>query len=69
MNPLLEIRKRGQQIWLDNLSRTLINDGELARLVAEDGLAGVTTNPAIFQRRSPQVATMPKSSKCSRAGR
>ena len=50
MNPLLEIRKRGQQIWLDNLSRTLINDGELARLVAEDGLAGVTTNPAIFQK-------------------
>lgn len=50
MNPLLEVRKRGQQIWLDNLSRTLLNDGELARLIADDGLAGVTTNPAIFQK-------------------
>ena len=61
MNPLLEIRKRGQQIWLTT-SPTLINDGELARLVAEDGLAGVTTNPAIFQRRSP-----PRSLLCRRA--
>ncbi|MCB1900128.1 transaldolase [Cognatazoarcus halotolerans] len=50
MNPLLEVRKRGQQIWLDNLSRTLLNDGELASLIADDGLAGVTTNPAIFQK-------------------
>ncbi len=50
MNPLLRIRAEGQQIWLDNLSRTLLNDGHLARLVSEDGLAGVTTNPSIFQK-------------------
>src|SRR5690606_8148260 len=50
MNPLLELRQHGQQIWLDNLSRTLLNDGHLARLVADDGLAGVTTNPAIFHK-------------------
>lgn len=50
MNPLLQVREQGQQIWLDNLSRTLLNDGQLARLVAEDGLAGVTTNPAIFHK-------------------
>lgn len=50
MNPLLQIRAEGQQIWLDNLSRTLLNDGHLARLIAEDGVAGVTTNPAIFQK-------------------
>ncbi|MDR2925830.1 MAG: transaldolase [Azoarcus sp.] len=50
MNPLLQIRALGQQVWLDNLSRTLLDSGELARLVSEDGIAGVTTNPAIFQK-------------------
>lgn len=49
-NPLLNIRELGQQIWLDNLSRTLLREGHLARLIAEDGLAGVTTNPAIFHK-------------------
>ena len=50
MNPLLKIRQHGQQIWLDNLSRTLLNDGHLARFIADDGVAGVTTNPAIFHK-------------------
>lgn len=50
MNPLLQVRETGQQIWLDNLSRTLLNDGHLERLIDEDGLAGVTTNPAIFHK-------------------
>lgn len=50
MNPLLQVRQHGQQIWLDNLSRTLLNDGHLARFIAEDGIAGVTTNPAIFHK-------------------
>lgn len=50
MNPLLQIRQHGQQVWLDNLSRTLLNDGHLARFVADDGVAGVTTNPAIFYK-------------------
>ena len=50
MNPLRETRRPGQQIWLDNLSRTLLNDGELERLVREDGVAGITTNPAIFEK-------------------
>lgn len=50
MNPLLQVRQHGQQIWLDNLSRTLLNDGHLARFVADDGVAGVTTNPAIFHK-------------------
>lgn len=38
----------GQQIWLDNLSRGLLQSGELARWISEDGIAGVTSNPAIF---------------------
>jgi transaldolase len=48
MNPLLQLRGLGQRVWLDNLSRTLLRDGTLARLVSEDGVAGVTSNPAIF---------------------
>ena len=50
MNPLLQVRQHGQQVWLDNLSRTLLNDGHLARLIAEDGVTGITTNPAIFHK-------------------
>ena len=50
MNPLLQVRQHGQQIWLDNLSRTLLEEGHLARFVADDGVAGVTTNPAIFHK-------------------
>ncbi|MDR2880333.1 MAG: transaldolase [Azoarcus sp.] len=50
MNPLLQIRALGQQVWLDNLSRALLNEGELARFISEDGIAGITTNPAIFQK-------------------
>ncbi len=50
MNPLLQVSQHGQQIWLDNLSRTLLRDAHLARFIAEDGIAGVTTNPAIFHK-------------------
>ncbi len=50
MNPLLQVRALGQQLWLDNLSRTLLNDGQLARFIADDGIAGVTTNPSIFHK-------------------
>lgn len=50
MNRLQAIRPFGQRIWLDNLSRELIASGELARFLAEDGIAGVTSNPAIFYK-------------------
>ena len=50
MNPLLKIRSKGQHIWLDNLSRTLLQEGLLARHISEDGITGVTTNPAIFHK-------------------
>ena len=42
-NPLLELRRYGQSIWLDYIRRHLITSGELARLVEEDGLCGVTS--------------------------
>jgi transaldolase len=50
INPLLELKALGQRIWLDNLSRTLLREGALKRLIDEDGLAGVTSNPTIFYK-------------------
>jgi len=50
MNRLQAIRPFGQRIWLDNLSRELLFSGELARLIKQDGIAGVTSNPTIFHK-------------------
>ena len=49
-NPLIGLRELGQSVWLDNLSRKLINSGELKRFIDEDGLSGITSNPTIFQK-------------------
>jgi len=49
-NPLIGLKELGQSVWLDNLSRKLINSGELKRLIDEDGLSGITSNPTIFQK-------------------
>ena len=47
-NPLLELRKLGQSVWLDDIGRGMLNDGSLARLIREDGVAGLTSNPSIL---------------------
>lgn len=47
--PLLELARFGQSYWIDDLSRAMIESGELDRRVAEQGLTGVTVNPAIFR--------------------
>src|SRR5579864_6450610 len=47
-NPLLELRKLGQSVWLDDISRGMLDDGSLARLIRDDGIAGLTSNPSIF---------------------
>ena len=49
-NPLAELTRLGQSIWYDNIERKLIVSGELKRLVDEDDLRGVTSNPAIFEK-------------------
>ncbi|MFY9530973.1 MAG: bifunctional transaldolase/phosoglucose isomerase [Candidatus Acidiferrales bacterium] len=49
-NPLLEVEKQGQAIWLDYIRRSLLTSGELKRLVDNDGLTGVTSNPTIFDK-------------------
>ena len=49
-NRLREIEALGQSVWLDNLNRALLEDGELSRLIEQDGVSGVTSNPTIFER-------------------
>jgi transaldolase / glucose-6-phosphate isomerase len=50
MNPVKELEKHGQAVWLDFLARGFIAKGELKRLIDEDGVKGVTSNPAIFEK-------------------
>ena len=49
-NPIKKLKEIGLSIWLDNLSRRLMDSGELKRLIEEDGLTGITSNPTIFQK-------------------
>ncbi|NEO51444.1 MAG: transaldolase [Moorea sp. SIO4A3] len=50
-NPIFQIEKNyGQSIWMDNLSRTLIESGELKELIQTRGICGITSNPAIFEK-------------------
>ena len=50
MNPLKQLNDFGQVVWLDFLSRRFIAEGGLKKLVEEDGLTGVTSNPSIFEK-------------------
>ena len=50
VNPLKELLKYGQSVWLDYIRRNLITSGELKRLIDEDGLRGMTSNPSIFEK-------------------
>ena len=52
-NPILQLQDFGQSVWLDYIRRSLITSGELKRLMSEDGLRGVTSNP------SPKPAEAP----------
>ena len=49
-NHLVEIKQFGQSIWMDNLTRDMIQSGELKALVENGGICGITTNPAIFEK-------------------
>ncbi len=50
MNSLLKLNEFGQSVWLDYIRRDLVTGDGLSRLIAEDGLAGLTSNPAIFEK-------------------
>lgn len=49
-NAVARLNDLGQSPWYDNLTRSLVRDGELAALIANDGIRGVTSNPTIFEK-------------------
>jgi transaldolase len=49
-SPLHKVAERGQSVWFDTLSRDLVQTGELARMMKDDAVTGVTSNPSIFQK-------------------
>ena len=49
-NPLMGLQRLGQSIWIDFIRRGMISSGELERLIEEDGISGVTSNPSIFEK-------------------
>jgi transaldolase len=48
--PLEQLSELGQSVWIDYLSRDLLNSGELERMIREDSVVGVTSNPTIFHK-------------------
>ena len=51
---LHQLSARGQSVWIDYLSRDLLETGELKRMMKEDAVVGVTSNPTIFQKAISQ---------------
>jgi transaldolase len=56
MNPAQRLHELGQSLWLDNLSRELLDDGTLARYIQDFSLTGLTSNPTIFDNAIRQTA-------------
>jgi len=50
INPLQRIKALGQSVWLDYIQRDILENGEVARMIEKDGLAGMTSNPTIFEK-------------------
>src|SRR5438046_10124248 len=49
-NPLFELSEAGTSVWLDYIRRSLITSGELQRMIEEDAVVGMTSNPTIFEK-------------------
>src|SRR5262245_17705113 len=50
MNPLLKLQETGQSVWYDNIQRAMLDSGDLAKKISNDGLRGITSNPTIFEK-------------------
>lgn len=50
MNPTQQLHALGQSIWLDNITRAIIDNGTLAKYIADDNVTGLTSNPSIFDK-------------------
>ncbi len=57
MKPTTQLHNLGQSLWLDNITRTLLDDGTLKRYIAEDSITGLTSNPSIFDAAIGDSAT------------
>ena len=53
-NPVYQIKNFGQSIWYDNIERSILTSGKLEKMVEEDGISGVTSNPTIFEKAITQ---------------
>jgi len=49
-NPILQLKDYGQSVWMDNLSRDILQSGELEKLIKSRDVHGITSNPAIFEK-------------------
>src|SRR5688500_19967965 len=49
-SPIARLNEYGQSPWYDNIRRSLLEGGELTRMITEDGIRGVTSNPTIFEK-------------------
>jgi len=56
MNALRQLQNHGQSVWLDFINRSLISSGELERLIRDDGVRGLTSNPSIFEKAITETA-------------
>ena len=64
---LHELSEQGVSVWIDSLSREMLETGELARLMEEDAVVGVTSNPTIFQKAlATATGTTSSSPRCSK---
>ena len=50
MKPTQQLHELGQSLWIDNISRDTLRDGSLARLISDDAVTGLTSNPSIFEK-------------------
>lgn len=50
MNPLQQLHEQGQSFWIDYIDRAMVTQGHLKKLIADDGLRGLTSNPSIFEK-------------------
>src|SRR2546421_12151214 len=49
-NALFELYEAGTSVWLDNMRRSYVTSGELKRMIEEDAVVGMTSNPTIFEK-------------------
>jgi len=61
MKPTQILHERGQSLWLDNISRGMLDSGQLQRYIDKYTVTGLTSNPSIFDKPSSLVSTMRRS--------